>query len=250
MELADQDQYIQEHVEELSQTIEKIKSLIESIPFENVDENYIQEYLNNNDIDHFIDPSFPPDDTSIWDWSGGEQWPLKEKPVWKRAKDFTEGTPELFLDGIEPNDIVQGALGDWWFLASIASIAENPALIRRLFITQNYNEWGFYKLKIWKDGEWVEVVVDDYFPWHLNGYPMFTRGRGDELWVLLLEKAYAKLHGNYCAIFILNSSLKLIIHILETVLKNLIYSYIYINNEILKNFVTPFFLWNIFQLLI
>jgi hypothetical protein len=40
-------------------------------------------------------------------------------------------------------------------------------------------------------------VVDDYFPCFPNGSPMFSRGHGNELWVLLLEKAYAKVHGSY-----------------------------------------------------
>jgi calpain-15 len=41
------------------------------------------------------------------------------------------------------------------------------------------------------------VTVDDYIPCFYNGGPMFSRSNGNELWVLLLEKAYAKLHGHY-----------------------------------------------------
>ena len=52
-------------------------------------------------------------------------------------------------------------------------------------------------MKICKHGEWQEVVVDDYFPCFPNGGPLFSRAHGNELWVLLLEKAYAKVHGNY-----------------------------------------------------
>ena len=48
-----------------------------------------------------------------------------------------------------------------------------------------------------KNGEWQEVIIDDHFPCYPNGGPMFSRGNRHELWVLLLEKAYAKLHGGY-----------------------------------------------------
>jgi len=40
------------------------------------------------------------------------------------------------------------------------------------------------------------VVVDDKFPCSAKG-PLFSRSHGPELWVLLLEKAYAKLYGAY-----------------------------------------------------
>jgi hypothetical protein len=43
----------------------------------------------------------------------------------------------------------------------------------------------------------VTVTVDDYFPCYPEGGPIFSRAHCNELWVLLLEKAYAKLHGNY-----------------------------------------------------
>lgn len=82
-------------------------------------------------------------------------------------------------------------------MCALASLAEMPELVQRLFITQKYNEDGLYRLKLCKNGEWMEVTIDDYFPCTLNGGPIFSRANGNELWVLLLEKAYAKIHGNY-----------------------------------------------------
>jgi calpain-15 len=75
-----------------------------------------------------------------------------------------------------------------------------PTLVERLFLTKDYNEEGVYHVKICKNGEWVEVAIDDYFPCFPNGAPIFSKGHGNELWVLILEKAYAKLHGNYKSI--------------------------------------------------
>ena len=45
-------------------------------------------------------------------------------------------------------------------------------------------------------GEWQTIVVDDYFPCNYYG-PAFTRGNDNEIWVLILEKAWAKLFGSY-----------------------------------------------------
>lgn len=54
-------------------------------------------------------------------------------------------------------------------------------------------------MKLCKNGEWMEVTVDDYFPCTAGEGegPVFSRSHNNELWVLLLEKAYAKIHGNY-----------------------------------------------------
>lgn len=50
-------------------------------------------------------------------------------------------------------------------------------------------------------GEWVPVVVDDWIPCEAPGKPAFATSRkGNELWVSILEKAYAKLHGSYEAL--------------------------------------------------
>jgi hypothetical protein len=180
----------------MEQKIDEMSEFMQKIPFDAMDHDAIIEKLDEFGLDHFLDPSFPPTDTSIYDKESEPKYPLQQKPVWKRPHEFMKD-PQLFCDGIDPNDINQGALGNCWFLASIASVAENPALIRRLFITQEYNRQGLYQLRICKNGEWVKVTVDDYIPCHNKGGPMFCRATGDELWVLLLEKAYAKLHGNY-----------------------------------------------------
>jgi calpain-15 len=46
------------------------------------------------------------------------------------------------------------------------------------------------------NGEWNCYYLDDYFPCIKNGenkfQTVFSRANGPELWVLLLEKAYAK----------------------------------------------------------
>ena len=114
----------------------------------------------------------------------------------RRPHEFMD-EPKLFEDGIEYFDILQGDIENCWFLSAWAALALRPSLVQKLFITQEYNEEGIYRLRLLKNGEWHWVTIDDYIPCYYNGRPMFTRGNGMELWVILLEKAFAKLHGNY-----------------------------------------------------
>lgn len=42
--------------------------------------------------------------------------------------------------------------------------------------------------------------MDDFIPCMgstQNAYPCFTRAEGNELWVIMVEKAWAKVHGSY-----------------------------------------------------
>ena len=85
-------------------------------------------------------------------------------------------------------------------MCSLASLAERPDLVKNLFITKETNPEGIYRIRFCKEGVWTDVTVDDYFPCRPFGTPIFSRAHGNELWVLLIEKAYAKLHGNYYAL--------------------------------------------------
>lgn len=53
-----------------------------------------------------------------------------------------------------------------------------------------------FGVRITKNGNYECVIVDDYFPC-LDKQPCFTRANGNELWVLILEKAWAKVHKSY-----------------------------------------------------
>ena len=70
-------------------------------------------------------------------------------------------------------------------------------------MTTEINEVGLYFVKVFEQGEWRIVLLDDYFPTRLDDgkvVPAFTSGNGPELWVLLIEKLYAKINGSYDSI--------------------------------------------------
>lgn len=48
--------------------------------------------------------------------------------------------PELFVDGASRRDVVQGALGDCWFLSSCAAVARKSKLIERVSERGKCNE--------------------------------------------------------------------------------------------------------------
>jgi len=52
---------------------------------------------------------------------------------------------------------------------------------------------GNYVVLLYKGGQWVRVHVNDEFPVNRNNELLLVRSHGgDELWPMLLEKAYAK----------------------------------------------------------
>ncbi|KAK3267978.1 hypothetical protein CYMTET_23493 [Cymbomonas tetramitiformis] len=105
---------------------------------------------------------------------------------------------QLYEENVSANDIKQGQLGDCWFLSSLAALAEYPHLIKAVFKDKHKSEEGTFTMIFCKSGRWIEVEVDDRLPLK-DGTPIYAHS-DNELWVILLEKAFAKLHGSYDAI--------------------------------------------------
>ncbi|KRX06827.1 hypothetical protein PPERSA_11472 [Pseudocohnilembus persalinus] len=166
--------------------------------YKNVSNLYEQTYqqLMEKQINIFIDEDFPHTKQSI----SKHQMPEAEQYEWLPAKQcvdlLNQQEMQIFTGGIDPKDIKQGALGDCYFLSSLSSLAEKPGIIKRLFKTKLVNEHGLYSIWLCINGEWKEILLDQYFPCYQNK-PVFSNSVNEELWVLLLEKAYAKAFGGY-----------------------------------------------------
>ena len=93
-----------------------------------------------------------------------------------------------------------GGLDDAYFLSMLSGLAEVPDRIRELFVSQVVNPQGLFAVKLIQDGVMQEVLVDSYIPIQQHGELQFSRTNGPELWVIILEKAYAKLKGDYASI--------------------------------------------------
>jgi hypothetical protein len=118
--------------------------------------------------------------------------------VWKRASEIYQNC-EIFKDGIDPSDILQGYLGNGYLLTVLSAMSGRPESIYDLFETKEVNKVGIYMVYLYVNGVKTPVIIDDYIPvWSQNNLPIFAKATEEELWVVLLEKAWAKLHGTYC----------------------------------------------------
>ena len=62
---------------------------------------------------------------------------------------------------------------------------------------QTYNPTGIYKITMRIHGELEEVLVDDFIPVNEEGQPIFCQPYKISFWMLILEKAWAKIHHSY-----------------------------------------------------
>ncbi|KAK3244065.1 hypothetical protein CYMTET_46313 [Cymbomonas tetramitiformis] len=91
----------------------------------------------------------------------------------------------------------QGGLGNCWFLCALAVLAERPRLLKSILGEQQYNPHGAYLVRICVGGDWRMVLVDDILPCTQDATLAYARAARNQLWVPLIEKAFAKLHGCY-----------------------------------------------------
>ena len=162
----------------------------------------------------FTDREFPPDVTSFraTDASGKRRVPhfphakkaLDDKKIsnltFKRPKDVFTGQYYLFKDDVTLDDVKQGSLGNCYLISVIASLALRPDLISNIFRKREINSDGFYELYYFEGSHKKVIFIDDNLVVFNSKYFTnfeFAKPNGEELWVMLIEKAYAKYEGGY-----------------------------------------------------
>ena len=157
----------------------------------------------------YSDDDFTPDSSAVY-WKDidtvGASGMNELGVTWKRATQIP-GNNSLFGKGISADDIIQGNVGNCWFLAAASAVADaDPGLVKKAFLntTNQLNAAGIYAVDFYTLGVPHTVVVDDFMPRALgddgvkieNAFANVSTS-DQSMWGAILEKAFAKLVGNY-----------------------------------------------------
>jgi hypothetical protein len=155
-------------------------------------ETSLREYIENI-IDKYVDEDFDEEIQFNGINSGGKLNRLTDiyPNIKKATNDY--GLPQ---NGVLPEQISQGALGDCYFLSAISTIVDRPNILKKLIPYSDPSK-SVYAVRFYINGGFKIVIIDDYFPFKFKN-PLYAKNiDGQSVWVMLLEKAYAKIHGSY-----------------------------------------------------
>ena len=161
----------------------------------------------------WTDPIFKPEKKSLCPYDS-QGWIFPENItkadlqgwnnyIWVRAEEIYDSQNyDVFHEGVTCDDIIQGSLGDCYFLSVLGSLCKYPKIIEKLFYSKEKSKNHQYGIFFYINGIWKLILIDDYFPARNTSFKKFAFGYSTtkELWVSLLEKAWAKVNGCYAKV--------------------------------------------------
>ncbi|KAK9365485.1 hypothetical protein V1509DRAFT_633066 [Lipomyces kononenkoae] len=122
--------------------------------------------------------------------------------AWKRPRDIFGNDFTLLGEG--GSDLIQDVLSDCSVIASLCSAISweersNKLLVSNIIYPQFISTSGRYVVKLFFNGIFRKVVIDDYLPVSNTTRRIHVVSRSNDrlLWPALVEKAYLKVMGGY-----------------------------------------------------
>ena len=160
----------------------------------------------------FVDESFPPcqEEYRIIDlnkeinttkrFSSTEKVEDKKRKIVFHYRAIENLIPEkklLFnINEVNCYDIKCGLFKNKNIISVFAHLADYPYILSKLFVENNINSIGIYKLQLFYQNFWTDVYIDKYIPCFPCYFPLYTYSE-TSLWPCALEKALAKIFRGY-----------------------------------------------------
>ena len=183
--------------------------------YERVDKSkkyFLNQAQPDNSKGKFLDDKFTPDKQSLMDKSKKSTGIDKiniEQCDWIRASDLFKESINLFPSKREEEEFHKfiinfrnnkGELFSHYtqFFHGISILSSIPNLIENIFESKEINENGYYTLYVYINNDFQKILIDDELPVVKGTQTLrFSKPDKDEIWLPLLEKAFAKAHGGY-----------------------------------------------------
>ena len=178
----------------------------------NNNENNMNQSTEKEKVLSFIDMSFPPcqEDYRIINlnkeiattkrFSSTEKKHDKTRKIVFHYRPIESLIPEqkqLFnKDDVNCYDIKCGLFKNKNIISVFAHLADYPYFLSKIFIENNIDTIGIYKLKLFYQNFWTDITIDKYIPCFPCYFPLYTYSE-TSLWPCALEKALAKLYRGY-----------------------------------------------------
>lgn len=162
----------------------------------------------------FVDPEFPPSFCSLAGYEAAQKeakaianaaftgpvtpHAMRTQVVWRRISEVFF-RPRLFAVGSKPSTIVPGRFTPPWMVSLSIALMEAQEFEDMCSPADDGWVYGAYVLRLFLEGRWYFVTLDDMIPCDAKtGAPLTcVAGAQSEIYPILLEKALAKLCGSY-----------------------------------------------------
>lgn len=148
----------------------------------------------------WIDPNFPPNAHSLYiDVNNTPVGHLPNEHLrWRRVSEICPNS--AYVESVSSSSYIEcgGGFINSYFLNAMRLFASNISNINLLLVSSKFAINGLYTFKFYKYGKWRYIHIDDFIPCHKSGkvYSYFNSNH-KQMYIMLIQKAYSKLHGSY-----------------------------------------------------